>query len=388
VPQPPIIDAVLDAVGLARVRGTGYEADDVIGTLAAAQGTAVDVVTRTWDLFQWWTSAARCWSCPPRDSAGDERWRRMSLRMRSVARMVGDGEVVEEVLEGFERYLRVERGASDQTVRAYLGDVEGLLGYAGECGVEVPAGIDVDMLRGWLAQGHAGGVARSTLARRTASVRAFTAYLYRRGMIPRDPGGLLGTPKYVRGLPKVLRTDEAARLMDSAGVDGPLELRDRAVLELLYGGGIRVSELCGLDVDDVDGERRTLRVFGKGGRERVVPVGVPAVRAVDAWLASGRPSLVNARSGPALLLGARGGRLNPTTARRIVHARVSEAGEMPDVSPHGLRHSAATHLLEGGADLRSVQEILGHASLQTTQLYTHVSPERLKRAYRQAHPRA
>jgi integrase/recombinase XerC len=185
----------------------------------------------------------------------------------------------------------------------------------------------------------------------------------------------------------VLTQDDAARLLDPMDTQGPLGLRDLAVLEVLYGTGVRVSELCGLDIDDLDTGRRTVRVLGKGGRERTVPVGEPAVRAVQDWLRAGRPSFANEDSGPALFLGIRGGRLHPTTARRIVHGRISEVGQVPDLSPHGLRHSAATHLLEGGADLRSVQEILGHASLQTTQLYTHVSAERLKQVHRQAHPR-
>jgi site-specific recombinase XerD len=298
------------------------------------------------------------------------------------------------VLTEFERHLRAERGLSAHTVRAYLGDVTDLLRYAAETGVADPAGLDVHLVRAWLARQHAGGKARATLARRTAAVRTFTAYAHRRGLLGQDPGPLLGTPGRKRDLPKVLRQSEATALLDARAGDhdevsaAPQDLRDQAVLEVLYATGIRVSELCGLDVDDLDRERHTARVFGKGGRERTVPVGVPAVRAVDAWLSRGRPALVNERSGPALFLGARGGRLHPTSARRLVHARIAEVGDMPDLGPHGLRHSAATHLLEGGADLRTVQEILGHASLQTTQLYTHVTAERLKQTYRQAHPRA
>ena len=164
-------------------------------------------------------------------------------------------------------------------------------------------------------------------------------------------------------------------------------MRDRLLLELLYGTGVRISEACGLNVADVDQGRRVVRVLGKGGRERAVPYGVPAQRALDVWLSAGRPALVTPGSGGALLLGTRGGRLNPTTARRIVAGWADAAG-VPRVTPHGLRHSAATHLLEGGADLRAVQELLGHSSLASTQIYTHVSVERLRAAYRQAHPRA
>ena len=167
-----------------------------------------------------------------------------------------------------------------------------------------------------------------------------------------------------------------------------MALRDAAVLELFYATGIRVSELCGLDAGHLDHGRRTVRVRGKGDKERTVPVGVPALRAVTRWLAAGRPALATAASGSALFLGVRGGRLDPRTARRIVHERLREGGATRDTGPHGIRHSAATHLLEGGADLRSVQEILGHSSPATTQIYTHVSIERLKSSYRQAHPRA
>jgi integrase/recombinase XerC len=174
----------------------------------------------------------------------------------------------------------------------------------------------------------------------------------------------------------------------SRGTEAELALRDAAIMELLYATGIRVSELCGLDVDDLDEGRNTVRVLGKGGRERTVPVGLPAVRAVAAWKRAGRPALAGPGSGPALFLGARGGRLDPRTARRVVHAALAAVAGVPDSGPHGLRHAAATHLLEGGADLRSVQEILGHASLASTQIYTHVSVERLTAAYRQAHPRA
>ena len=170
--------------------------------------------------------------------------------------------------------------------------------------------------------------------------------------------------------------------------DAALVLRDTAIVELLYASGIRVSELCGLDIGDLDTGRRTVRVLGKGNRERTVPVGIPAAQAVDAWARSGRPVLVTPTSAHALFLGARGKRLDPRTARRVVHARLAAVPGTPDSGPHGLRHAAATHLLEGGADLRSVQEILGHASPATTQIYTHISIERLKSSYRQAHPRA
>jgi integrase/recombinase XerC len=302
------------------------------------------------------------------------------------------------LLAEYERHLTVERGLSEHTTRAYLGDVSDLLGYAVTTGVTGLAELDIGVVRAWLARQHTLGRARATLARRTAAVRTFTAYAYRRGLLAQDPGPLLGTPKQLRTLPSVLRQDEAAALLDGVAADGAAaakgarseaeSLRDQAILELLYATGIRVAELCGLDVDDLDPDRRTVRVLGKGGKERTVPVGEPAVRAVEGWRRRGRAALATAGSGPALFLGARGGRLHPTSARRIVHVWSAAVEGVRELSPHGLRHSAATHLLEGGADLRSVQEILGHASLQTTQLYTHVSAERLKQTYRQAHPRA
>ncbi|WP_243713339.1 tyrosine recombinase XerC [Actinomadura sp. 6K520] len=294
---------------------------------------------------------------------------------------------LEEALSDFERHLRAERDVSPHTARAYAGDLNDLVAYAADVGATEPAELDVPLLRAWLARQHALGRSRATLARRTAAARAFTRHLHRRGLLQDDPGLLLGTPKRQRALPGVLTQDDAARLLDTMDAQGPVGLRDLAVLEVLYGTGVRVSELCGLDIDDLDTGRGTIRVLGKGGRERTVPLGEPAARAIQDWLRAGRPALATDDSGPALFLGTRGGRLHPTSARRIVHTRIAEVGQVPDLSPHGLRHSAATHLLEGGADLRSVQEILGHASLQTTQIYTHVSAERLKQVHRQAHPR-
>jgi integrase/recombinase XerC len=202
-----------------------------------------------------------------------------------------------------------------------------------------------------------------------------------------DPGALLATPKGQRTLPEVLRPDEAVALVTFPGEE-PEDLRDRCALELLYATGVRVSELCGLDLGDVDTGRRVVRVLGKGRKERSVPYGVPAGEAIDRWLTAGRPRWAGTRSGAALLLGVRGGRVDPRTVRALVHRRLAGVPGAPDLGPHGLRHSAATHLLEGGADLRSVQELLGHATLATTQIYTHVSIDRLRTSYERAHPRA
>jgi integrase/recombinase XerC len=301
-----------------------------------------------------------------------------------------------ERLAAFERYLAAERGLSPHTVRAYLGDISALLEHAGQAGLAGLAELDIGAIRAWLAAQHGEGKGRATLARRAAAARAFTAFAHSRGWLDSDPGPLLGTPRIGRHLPSVLAQDQMIAVLDAPAVPrmapdagaAAIACRDTAIMELLYATGIRVSELCGLDLGDLDEERRMVRVMGKGRRERVVPVGIPAARAVAQWRDTGRPRLVTTQSGAALFLGARGGRLGPRTARRVVHARIAAAGGVPDTSPHGLRHTAATHLLEGGADLRSVQEILGHASLSTTQIYTHVSVERLLSAYRQAHPRA
>lgn len=294
-----------------------------------------------------------------------------------------------EAVDRFERHLRLERNLSAHSVRAYLTDVVGLLDHAGRMGGRQLDDVDVQVLRSWLARLRSTGAARTTLARRAAAARAFTAFAFRTGLAGADPGARLASPRAHRTLPPVLRQDEAAALVEQpAADDGPIGLRDRLVLELLYATGIRVGELVGLDVDDVDRHRRVVRVLGKGGKERSVPYGGPAERALAVWLRDGRPALATPGSGPALVLGAKGGRVDPRAVRRLVHEHLARLPGAPDLGPHGLRHSAATHLLEGGADLRAVQEILGHASLATTQIYTHVSVERLRTAFRQAHPRA
>lgn len=304
----------------------------------------------------------------------------------------GETELPAEFVDARDRYLEhltFERGLSPHTVRAYANDLDGLLTHAVRMNRSSLADVDIIVLRSWLAQLLALGKSRATLARRAASARMFTAWAVRDGLADVDAGARLASPRAVRKLPEVLRVDQAAAVMAAAAQDTtPIGLRDAAIVELLYATGARVSELCGLDVDDLDRERRTVRLFGKGAKERVVPLGVPAARAADVWLARGRPALVVPESPPALLLGARGARLDPRAARRVVHERLDAVPGAGDFGPHGLRHTAATHLLEGGADLRSVQELLGHATLATTQIYTHVSIERLRATYESAHPRA
>ena len=295
-------------------------------------------------------------------------------------------------LAAYERHLAVERDLTPHTVRAYLTDVHGLLVHAARLGGTTVADLDLRGMRSWLAKQQSLGRSRTTIARRATAARVFTAWLARTGRIPTDVGASLGSPKAHQALPPVLRADEAAELIRSAterADDGsPVGLRDVAMLELLYATGIRVGELVGLDVDDVDRERNVVRVFGKGRKERTVPFGRPAARALDFWLRQGRGRLAVEGSGAALFLGARGRRIDQRAVRTMVHRRIADVPGAPDIGPHGLRHTAATHLLEGGADLRSVQELLGHASLATTQLYTHVTTDRLRRAYQQAHPRA
>jgi integrase/recombinase XerC len=295
------------------------------------------------------------------------------------------------VLDEFGEYLALQCGRSAHTRRAYLGDVRSLLAFLTECELDLDA-LSLQMLRSWLATAAGAGAARTTLARRTSAVKAFTAWATRRGLLTSDPAVRLQVPKAHRTLPAVLRQDQALAAMSAAKSGAqqgdPLALRDRLIVELLYATGIRVSELCGLDVDDIDTDHRLVRVLGKGNKQRTVPFGRPAAEALGTWLADGRPALVTAESGPALLLGTRGRRLDVRQARTVVHQTVAAVDGAPDIGPHGLRHSAATHLLEGGADLRVVQELLGHSSVATTQLYTHVAVSRLRAVHDQAHPRA
>lgn len=298
---------------------------------------------------------------------------------------------MQDALRSYQRHLHAQRGLSAHTTRGYLGDAVSLLDHAARMGVGDVAELDLQVIRSWLARLRSAGAARASLARRAAAARSFATWAHHAGLLPRDVGQLLASPRPHRPLPAVLRAAEARALLElptGERADDSRELRDRLVLEFLYATGVRVSELCGLDVDDVDRGRRVVRVLGKGAKERAVPYGVPAEKALADYLRDGRPHLVTATSGPALLLGARGRRMDPRAVRRLVHQRLAGVPGAPDIGPHGLRHSAATHLLEGGADLRSVQELLGHATLATTQIYTHVSVARLRAAYEQAHPRA
>lgn len=294
-------------------------------------------------------------------------------------------------MEEFARHLRSERGRSEHTSRAYLSDINHLFAFTVAQGVDDLRDVRLADLRSWLGDQADKGAARSTIARRAAAARTFLKWAQRSGHIDADPSLRLVAPRRNRTLPDVLKQREASAMLDLAAVRAddadPVHVRDRAVLELLYATGIRVGELVSTDIDDVDLRERTVRVMGKGAKERMVPFGIPAAKALEDWLAI-RARLVGPRSGPALFLGRRGARVDPRQVRSLVHEVLSHLPDAPDLGPHGLRHSAATHLLEGGADLRMVQEVLGHASLATTQIYTHVSVDRLRKSYQQAHPRA
>ena len=304
-----------------------------------------------------------------------------------------------ESLDAFEHHLVAETGRSVHTVRAYVGDLVRMLDHARLMSAGVPSDVDLRILRSWLAKEHGLGASRATLARRASAARAWSSFCLEAGLRHDDPGAALASPAPRRHLPRVLTDLQADRLIAAVGERTEAEraeaeraeairLRDLAIVELLYGCGLRVAELCGLDLDSVDRGRNLVRVVGKGDKERAVPFGRPAAEALDAWTdARGRPMLCAPVSGDALFVGVRGGRIGTRSVRALVHHAAAVAG-VPDIGPHGLRHSAATHLLEGGADLRSVQELLGHATLGTTQIYTHVTAERLRATYEQAHPRA
>ena len=288
-------------------------------------------------------------------------------------------------IESFVQYLNRERSLSDNTIRAYVGDLQSLSNHLVALKIDEVRHLNISHLRSWLANQQTKGASRTTLSRRATSIKLFTKWAFKEGLLPSDVGANLATPKAHRILPEILDVKSADLAMKSletvAEETGELTaIRNLAMVELLYATGARVSELCGLDLKDVDYERQTIRVIGKGNKERVIPVGRPAIAALEKWLAV-RSQLANDRSGNAIFLGARGKRIDQRQVREVVYKTI-------ELGPHALRHSAATHLLEGGADLRTVQEILGHASLTTTQIYTHVSAERLHSAFKQAHPRA
>ena len=290
---------------------------------------------------------------------------------------------LQAAVDDFADHASLVLGRSPNTVKGYVSDLATLAGYA-----DTFEAFTLQTLRAWLADALRAGRSRSTLARRTAAARAFSTWAYRQGYIEQDAAARLKAPKVNRPLPNVVSGERAAELVEADTADDahPAEhLRDRAILELLYATGMRVGELTGLNIADVDLARGLARVTGKGNKQRVVPFGKEATIAINEWLEFGRPEIANVDD--ALFVGTRGRRIDQRQVRRVVERAGQRAG-VADISPHTLRHTAATHMLEGGADLRVVQEMLGHSSLQTTQIYTHVSAQRLKNVYDQAHPRA
>lgn len=291
--------------------------------------------------------------------------------------------------DAFEQYLRVERGLSPHTVRSYISDLTDLIDYLNREGEINIDELTIHDLRGWLAANHERELAAATMARRAAAVRTFTQWAHLRHGLKVDVGAQLVSPKVAKKLPSILRVEQTNELLNTLKrhADDPESIRDSAILEVLYATGIRVAELVGLDIDDVDFSRNVISVIGKGDKQRFVPLGIPAVKSISTYLAEARPKLVSKDSKAALFLGLRGKRIDQRVVRGMVQ-QVLAMNDLAEIGPHGFRHSAATHLIEGGADIRSVQELLGHSSLVTTQRYTHVASERLKAVYNQAHPRA
>ena len=294
------------------------------------------------------------------------------------------------LIDRFVRHLTLERRLSAHTASGYRADLSGLAVFLARSGTGLHA-VTYPLLRRWLAHLATRGYARTSIARKAASVRSFYRFLNARGVLEANPAVLLSAPRLPSRLPAVLRQTEARALVEAPQRDDGYGVRDRAILELLYGTGLRVSELCRLDVQDVDLERRRVRVFGKGGKEREVPIGDPAAEAVEEYVIrarSGQAPDPSATDVPALFFNRRRRRIGPREVRTLVDGYLRAALPGRQGSPHTLRHSFATHLLEGGADIRAVQELLGHASLANTQRYTHVSRGRLFAAYRSSHPRA
>ena len=300
-----------------------------------------------------------------------------------------------DIQQAIARYLDwrgSHRSLAAHSLKSYAADLGSLQRYLDRHGKSGVSQLEAEVLREWLWAEASVGLSPTTLRRRVSSVRGFTRWLHQQGHHASDPGARLHQPKAPKKLPRVLNEAQIADLFDqlSARADSgdPQAVRDLAVVELLYSSALRVSELCSANLDSIDFTEQTIRVRGKGDRERVAPIGQPAIRALRRYLDTARGALCSERSGQALFLSATGRRLNPRSVYSLMSRMLGEHPGSGPRGPHTLRHSAATHLLDHGADLRSVQEMLGHRSLATTELYTHVSVERLKKAYEQAHPRA
>lgn len=291
------------------------------------------------------------------------------------------------MIEEFLNYLRVEKGLAEGSLAGYARDLREFARYAAQHGCTSPAELTPALVQSYAAHLGAVGLAPRTTHRRLSPVRSLCRYLVREGYVASDPSEEMVRPKLPRRLPKALTVEEVRALIEYAPPDPVQSLRDRAIIELMYGSGLRVAETAGLDVSDVDLDERTVRCRGKGSKDRVIPFGGPAAHALEAYLHGGRSRL--ARGGdPALFLTRLGKRFSTSGLWRLIKERARAVGITKPVSPHSLRHSFATHLLEGGADLRVVQELLGHASIATTEVYTHVTSDHLREVYSASHPRA
>ncbi|HHN93973.1 MAG TPA: tyrosine recombinase XerC [Anaerolineae bacterium] len=295
---------------------------------------------------------------------------------------------LEHLLTRFLTHLQTARDSSPYTVKNYGTDIGQFLAYCRERGVRSPAQIDRALLRRYLAELDAVGYAKASIARRVAELRSFGDFLVREEVLPGNPFRSINAPRVPQRLPRYLTVAEVESLLAAVDTSTPLGVRNRAIIEVLYATGVRVAELVGLDLGDVDLAQAQVRVVGKGRKERIALLGRPAVQAVRAYLDGGRPALARDRRSRALWLNRRGGRLSTRGVALMLEKTARQAGITTPVSPHVLRHTFATHMLDGGADLRVVQELLGHANLTTTQVYTHVSRSRAREVYRRAHPRA
>jgi integrase/recombinase XerC len=301
--------------------------------------------------------------------------------------------VLTSEVDDFLGYLSIEKGHSPNTINAYAHDIQTFIDFVQDIHEDKenrsPSGITYLEIRAYLADLQRAGYSRRTVARRLAAVRAFFSYLHKKGIVPQNPVKGIRTPKEGRRIPPFLREDEVASLMERPARDTPLGLRDRAILETLYAAGLRVGELVGLDLDSVDLTTGFIRAYGKGSKERIVPIGAKAIEALTEYLENGRPHLASpGLEARALFLNCNGTRLSSRAVQIMIDKYIEDATIDKKISPHALRHSFATHLLDHGADLRAVQELLGHASVSTTQIYTHMTRRRLKVVYDKAHPRA
>lgn len=296
--------------------------------------------------------------------------------------------MLEHWLDQFLRYLQAEQHASDHTVNHYSRDIRQFLDYMDREGITDYAAVTYIHVRAYLAEMHVREYARRSIARKLSALRSFYLYMLREGAVSANPFAQVQTPKLDKKLPKFMYPEEVAALLSAPDLTTPIGLRDRAVMETLYASGMRVGELVGMDTDSIDYANGVALVMGKGSKERYVPLGEYALQSLRDYAELGRPQLLRSPSEPALFLNSRGGRIHDRSIRRFIDEYVIKTSELRKISPHVLRHTFATHLLEAGADLRTVQEFLGHANISTTQIYTHVTRDHLQSVYNRAHPRA